>query len=730
MTQNEILNFHSNLTTWIRDRKLYEVFNKLNDICRSEGMEKYRHAIEDALQSYKFMLQYMADGVQDPERESVLSHLMVTLYDLNDRIFNTLMREQSSMAYYSVQRVEHLQNKDLGELLSKYKKNMDTISLANLSDATNIDMLIRERERLESEIFRKIWTSFPTSAADISLIESILHETTLPQYFRELIVSAILLGSLEYFEEKKLTILLDAYSGADGLVKIKSLVAALLIMYKYGDRVSLSSSIQNRIGVLMDMPDFGHDIKVIFLQFIKSRDTERISKKMQDELLPQIMKISPDIYRKIKDNNGNIDMESIEENPDWQEMLDKTGITKKMQELSEMQMEGGDVFMSTFAHLKNFPFFNEISNWFIPYHTESSVNRNTFQDSKSIANLISNAPFLCNSDKYSFALSLATVPEMQRSIMLSQFNSQNIDIKEVENSTLSLPSKKMEEYANKYVQDLYRFFKLYRQRTDFYDPFSSPIKFMRIPFIDKIVCDVHIIRLLGEFYFKHTHYQDATEYFLKAVELGEISAELFQKIGFSYQSVGDYDKAIEYYEKSQLLLPDNQWTLKHLATCYRNIKNYEKALECYLSAYQITPDNVGTTLSIGHLLLEINRPEEALKYYYKIDFLSDKSQKSWRPIAWCEFVLGNYEKSKSYYTKILEDNPTSQDYLNMGHLALVSGKMNDAIDYYKKSFDCDPSKVVEFLNNFENDKKHIFVAGVSQNDVNLVIDKILFDVNG
>ena len=37
------------------------------------------------------------------------------------------------------------------------------------------------------------------------------------------------------------------------------------------------------------------------------------------------------------------DINALEENPEWQEMLDKSGITDKLKELTDLQMEGADV---------------------------------------------------------------------------------------------------------------------------------------------------------------------------------------------------------------------------------------------------------------------------------------------------------------------------------------------------------------------------------------------------
>ena len=40
--------------------------------------------------------------------------------------------------------------------------------------------------------------------------------------------------------------------------------------------------------------------------------------------------------------------------------------------MNELQLEGADVYMSTFAALKNYPFFREVHNWFYPFSKQQS----------------------------------------------------------------------------------------------------------------------------------------------------------------------------------------------------------------------------------------------------------------------------------------------------------------------------------------------------------------------
>ncbi|MDE8697704.1 hypothetical protein PZH42_26930, partial [Bacteroides cellulosilyticus] len=54
-------------------------------------------------------------------------------------------------------------------------------------------------------------------------------------------------------------------------------------------------------------------------------------------------------------------------NPDWDQAFEQTGLGDKIREMNDLQLEGADVYMSTFAQLKGYPFFREPLNWFYPF---------------------------------------------------------------------------------------------------------------------------------------------------------------------------------------------------------------------------------------------------------------------------------------------------------------------------------------------------------------------------
>ena len=111
-----------------------------------------------------------------------------------------------------------------------------------------------------------------------------------------------------------------------------------------------------------------------------------------------------------------------------------------------------------------------------------------------------------------------------------------------------------------------------------------------------------------------------------------------------------------------------------------------KALDYYRRAEALSPDNVSLTLTIGHVLLEQNRTNEALQQYFKADLMDGSKHRAWRPIAWCSFLLSDYDRAIDYYDRIArDDTPSAQDLLNRGHVLLCQGKTQEAIETYRKS---------------------------------------------
>ena len=149
------------------------------------------------------------------------------------------------------------------------------------------------------------------------------------------------------------------------------------------------------------------------------------------------------------------------------------------------------------------------------------------------------------------------------------------------------------------------------------------------------------------------------------------------------------------------------------------------ALDYYRRAEAMNPDNVSLALTIGHVLLENGSTSEALQQYYKADLMNGAKHRAWRPIAWCSFLLNDYERALDYYDRIAQDDtPSAQDLLNRGHVLLCQGNTQEAIQTYRESLRLMDGNRQKFRQAFKGDAVELRLHGVSTVDQSLIPDAV------
>ena len=419
----------------------------------------------------------------------------------------------------------------------------------------------------------------------------------------------------------------------------------------------------------------------------------------------------------------------VDKNPDWQKELEDSGLSKKLQEYSELQMEGADVFLSTFANLKNFSFFTEMANWFLPFDKNYSEVAELFPEEKkhTLLNIaIADSGHMCNSDKYSFCLSLSQIPTSQREMMLNRMGAESEEVKRMQKEAQAMnPAIDEEVISNQYIQDLYRFYKLHNKRNDFIDIFKLELNFYQNSAIAPLINEQESMQKIANYCFSKNFFEVALSIFQLIADKENCTETIWQKIGYCHQMLNNSALALEAYLHSDLLVPDQTWTLRRIAHLYRSLNEPQKALEYYNKIAQLNPDNLSVELNIGHCLLELKDYEKALNCFFKVEMLDGKGIRAFRPIAWTAFLLKKYDVSEKYFERILADQPTMHDYLNAGHLHLVQHNSKQALAYYRDAAIL--SKDFEQLKTLIlADKESLLANGIDENIFPFLFDQIKY----
>lgn len=736
MNLTKAISTHNKITLHIENREIKNAFDDVKHMAEELQDWSINDKINNLETNYKYMLHYFAEGKSDPQQESVYNRMIRDIYSLADDLLFQLQLKESSSVFFEKSRTFNIHpSTPINEIESIFTRIKDTLSITDLvPEGDDKDSRIRQSrldiENTSKNLFYSIFTSKRANDADIDTLTKIFSSNNIPNTTKSMATSALTLNILQKFDKRKIEVLLDICNHNEPDIAIRAVVGLIPILRLYKHRWKYYQQLVNRISLMSDDKLFEKRIVSATVQFIQAHETEKITKKLTEEILPKMMKLSPIIGNKINLEEWLGESGIDDKNPEWQNIIEETGLEDKLKEFSEMQLGGADVFHSTFSSLKNYPFFSELSNWFMPFDKHHTSLQSLFNDKSEGQDLLSamlSSSMMCNSDKYSLSFSIMQMPEQYRKMMISQIGAEGDELKRMAEEEFSInPNQKEENIFKQYVQDLYRFYKVYQRKGDFKDIFAYSLDFHKIEPIQSIITIPSNLSKIALHYFEKNNFDVALEAYLILSEVETPTNETWQKIGYCHQINGNIREALKYYLKSELMDDNNSWIIRRIGACYRMLKEPESALQYYKRLEQLNPDDMGIQLNIGHCFLELNQYEEALNYYFKVDFLSNHNTRAWRSIAWCSFLSKKYDTAQKYYAKIINNKPNANDFLNAGHVELCINNTKAAIEMYIKANSLFES-FEEFENKMNEDISELTNAGIDINILPLVMDKIRYD---
>lgn len=709
-------------------------FNESISLLKSQfkmfpSLKKEQDKVEKNESTYRFMLDYLFEGHEDPTSKEMLDQMKDSLHHSNDILLKESLLKDSSDIYSSTKRLFILNKTNLQQLLDEY--NRITQEAFKDSPDQKDKILTYSQSNSINEMFNYVWTIFGSDQEEYEMLhKTILNEET-PYYLKSLLISAIILGNISFFDPESFDILLNLYESSDSVpLRAKIITGILLISLLYPKRIGGNLNIRSRLMLTSKDTEFKNLINEVIINIIRTYDTKRIDNKMRNEVIPGLMKIKPEIIDKMRNLASDSDNFLSEGNPEWEEMIENSEIGKKLQEINDMQLEGADVMVTAFSNLKGFPFFSKISNWFLPFipgNQEFSFLSLDNND-KSISGITA---VMCDSDLHSFLLSLGTIPESNRNIMIQNMQNQMKEVNEVlSNSFKETDQQLLNKKVRHSLQDIYRFFKFYRKKDDFNDPFGKAFTHSAIePLIPIFDIESDLFKLIGEFYFKNKYYEEAAGIFTLVDALEPGNFKNWEKIGFCYDRLKRYGDAVKWYIKADIINPGNPWLEKKLAIALKNEGRIEESLKYYEKALAKEPDNYHLLMSAGECMLQLGQTMEALQQFYHAQYINPNKLDSLRAVAWAELMAGNLIKSNNHYINIIA-NPEAKatDFLNAAHSALSSGDLKNSKNLYNAYIEkTEEKKITNLLLALRDDAEILKQLGIKTSDLRLIVDKIRYD---
>lgn len=682
--------------------------------------------LEAVKNDYQLMVDYMERGFTDDKRASLYFSLLQRLYRVAADL-EISWRCKNVIVYVDAFRIsDHLNTSHdfIRSVLESFVSDVAMLSLLPEAERTEKAKDLYDRHQVfVNRLFNTLWTSCQWSDDDCAFYTGLMLSPMVDAVDQQLLVSAVTLGAMNQFDINKFKALTTVYQqSTDERVRQRALVGWVLSVFEGMDIFPEQDEI---IRKLCENKDTIRELYTLQIQFFYSQDTEKDNEKLQRDIMPYLVEGSNitigrlGIVEKEEDSLENILNQDAEDKRMEQ-------MEEKVRKMMEMQKQGSDIYFGGFRQMKRFPFFNDLANWFTPFYIDHPALRTTIEriGQPNILQTITNQGNFCESDKYSLAFAMESI-----------INQIPGNIKEMMGSEgafapmgTTLDKSNPTYICRAYIQDLYRFFRLYRSSNELINPFIDNHKssfvadtffFVYKSFIGTGL-DEYKMRL-ALYLYKHKNMDKLVE-LMSTFHVEDTNYNIL--MGYINLYFGKPDVAYQIFNMVLQEDTENQWALKGMARAAMDCEDYDTAEHTYSQLLRLEPDNINYAVKRCVTLLKTEHYAEAREELFRLDYQYPDNMNVKRVFAWTMLLDKSLDKASQLYDLILSDAPMAEDYLNSGYCWWAKGNIGQAKNSFQAWITMTKGNKDRLLEEIRNDQKVLDLYGITEIDCLLMVNLI------
>lgn len=682
--------------------------------------------LEAVKNDYQLMVDYMERGFADDKRAALYLSLLQRLYRVAADL-EISWRCKNVIVYVDAFRIsDHLNTSHdfIRSVLESFVSDVAMLSLLPEAERTEKAKDLYDRHQVfVNRLFNTLWTSCQWSDDDCAFYTDLMLSPMIDVVDQQLLVSAVTLGAMNQFDINKFKTLTTVYQqSTDERVRQRALVGWVLSVFEGMDIFPEQDEI---IRKLCENKDTTRELYALQIQFFYSQDTEKDNEKLQRDIMPYLVDGSNmtigrlGIVEKEEDSLENILNQDAEDKRMEQ-------MEEKVRKMMEMQKQGSDIYFGGFRQMKRFPFFNDLANWFTPFYIDHPALRTTIEriGQPNILETITNQGNFCESDKYSLAFAMESI-----------INQIPGNIKEMMGSEgafapmgTTLDKSNPTYICRAYIQDLYRFFRLYRSSNELINPFIDNHKssfvadtffFVYKSFIGTGL-DEYKMRL-ALYLYKHKNMDKLVE-LMSTFHVEDTNYNIL--MGYINLYFGKPDVAYQIFNMVLQEDTENQWALKGMARAAMDCEDYDTAEHTYSQLLRLEPDNINYAVKRCVTLLKTERYAEAREELFRLDYQYPDNMNVKRVFAWTMLLDKSLDKASQLYDRILSDAPMAEDYLNSGYCWWAKGNIGQAKNSFQAWITMTKGNKDRLLEEIRNDQKVLDLYGITEIDCLLMVNLI------
>lgn len=695
---------------------------------------------EDVKNDYRLMQDAMMRGLRDDKIDEVYADIMRKVYGAGlDVLIEEKVKKYSSFAYARVSAQQTEAHPDaVRTVLEAYVQDMAMMAFEpENTRKAKMEKLTADHHAYMKQLFNALLVAPMWNDRRAADFADLLLSPTIDRDDALLLVSAVMLATMNVNDPYKWDMLAEVYVRAtDKVLKMRALVGWVLSLPYDPRGPRLFPFVQERIKAMLADKTTLKQMLDMQMQMLFCCNADADNEEIQRNIMPTLIK------------NTNLQMTRLgiveKEDDPMKDIMDPNAAERDMEEMErkyrkmmDMQKQGSDIYFGGFSKMKTFPFFNDLCNWFAPFnaaHPALGAARERLAGSTFLNNLMENGPF-CDSDKYSFALAIAQIMDRMPDNVKEMLNSDATF-----GPTVSKDEQEDPAYiCRSYLQSLYRFFRLYRSKRDFLNPFIldeledndgnalfMSYKLLACPEMEEnavalcgfllkrkmmrelmsmAICfkssqNPRLVRFLALVPMTDGKWQEAYDLFASVPE-DQHTEESLRGMAHCCMSLKRFGEAVAIYRRLLAMHPDSFSYQLNLAVCLMSSDAFSScgdaassscgdvasscgdvAASCGDAASSCDASSCDASSSLGGKVEA--RPnkvvEEGTKLLYKLDYEHPNNANVRRVLAWCMMLQGHFDKAIDIYMRLLsQPDAVSADRLNAAYAHWLSRDVARAV---------------------------------------------------
>lgn len=184
---------------------------------------------------------------------------------------------------------------------------------------------------------------------------------------------------------------------------------------------------------------------------------------------------------------------------------------------------------------------------------------------------------------------------------------------------------------------------------------------------------------------RNNDWKNSFSLFLSGVEASPNSSRAQSAIGSAYREMAEkerdaakriqyFQQATEYYKKAIEILPENTEALYNAGVSYYGTGDKEAALKMYETVLSISPEHTNAANNAGVIFFERQKYDVAKKYFLQAIKYGPSNADAFGNLGAAEHNTGNIKEAIEYYKKSLQINPNNQNV--QSNLAKAEASVN------------------------------------------------------